>query len=79
MANRKRVNVKSGQWINPWMIDFRMICCDCGLVHSMNFKVIDENGNEIPNARVSMQGFRNEPHTKRERKMRNITMNTTEL
>lgn len=27
------------EWINPQMDDYRMACCDCGLVHKMQFRV----------------------------------------
>lgn len=32
--------VKDGEWVKPVMKDYRMQCCDCGLVHEMEFKVI---------------------------------------
>ena len=28
------------QWIPPKMRGYRMICCDCGLVHTMELRVI---------------------------------------
>jgi hypothetical protein len=29
-------------WIKPIMKGYRIACCDCGLVHNMEFKVIKE-------------------------------------
>lgn len=31
---------KSGAWIRPVMKNYRLKCCDCGLVHVIDFKVI---------------------------------------
>jgi hypothetical protein len=31
---------ENGQWIRPRMKRYFMKCCDCGLVHAMDFKVI---------------------------------------
>lgn len=31
---------KDGEWIRPVMKGYRMACCDCGLVHVLDFKVI---------------------------------------
>ena len=32
--------VKAGHWETPVMHDYLMQCCDCGLVHRLNFRVI---------------------------------------
>jgi hypothetical protein len=31
--------IESGEWIQPIEEGYRMICCDCGLVHLMNFRI----------------------------------------
>lgn len=31
---------KSGEWIMPRMNDYRISCCDCGLIHRMDFKIV---------------------------------------
>ena len=31
---------KDGQWIQPVMKGYKMACCDCGLIHRLEFKVI---------------------------------------
>jgi hypothetical protein len=28
-----------GEWVQPVCKGYRMACCDCGLVHSMDFRV----------------------------------------
>lgn len=38
----KYVQVISGEWIEPTpQRGHRMKCCDCGLVHIMDFRVVD--------------------------------------
>lgn len=32
--------VQDGEWVKPRMRNYYMKCCDCGLVHKMDFKVI---------------------------------------
>ena len=32
--------VKEGEWVRPVMKGYKMKCCDCGLVHKIDFKVI---------------------------------------
>jgi len=34
--------VLDGEWIRPRMKGWKMACCDCGLVHVMNFKLRKE-------------------------------------
>lgn len=33
-------DVKEGEWVRPVMKGYKMKCCDCGLVHIYDFKVI---------------------------------------
>jgi hypothetical protein len=30
----------AGEWVRPVMQKYRMMCCDCGLVHVIDFKVV---------------------------------------
>jgi len=30
---------KPGEWVNPIMKGYKLVCCDCGLVHKMDFRV----------------------------------------
>jgi hypothetical protein len=34
----KYVTPKEGTWINPVKKGYKMACCDCGLVHRMDFR-----------------------------------------
>ena len=59
-------HVKSGEWVKPHMTGYKMACCDCGLVHTINFRVTKKG-------RVLFQAFRNNRSTaavRRERKKR---------
>lgn len=42
--------VAAGEWVQPRRRNYYMKCCDCGLVHRMNFR--------IRKGRIQMQAFR---------------------
>ena len=51
--------VKSGQWVKPYMHGFHMKCCDCGLVHVIDFAVVDSAEEKITNGyRVMFRTYR---------------------
>jgi hypothetical protein len=33
--------LEDGEWVEPRAKNFRLGCCDCGLVHRVDFRVID--------------------------------------
>ena len=33
--------VESNEWVYPVMNGYRMMCCDCGLVHEIDFEIMD--------------------------------------
>ena len=33
--------VKSGEWVQPKRRGYLMQCCDCGLIHRLNFRLIE--------------------------------------
>lgn len=39
-----------GEWIQPVMKGYKMSCCDCGLVHVLNFKIVGK--------KIQLQAFR---------------------
>lgn len=46
--------VQSGEWVQPKRRGYRMMCCDCGLVHILNFRTVKlGRGNK-----VQFQAFR---------------------
>ena len=54
--------IKDGEWFAPTVSDWRMQCCDCGLVHRVNFRIDD--------GRVLMQAFRDARKTAAVRRAR---------
>jgi hypothetical protein len=42
MAKRSSYEVIDyGEWTRPRMRDFREQCCDCGLIHRLDFRIVD--------------------------------------
>lgn len=39
-ARRKWEEPKAGAWVQPVPRGYKLRCCDCGLVHTMDFRVI---------------------------------------
>lgn len=33
---------KDGVWVQPVVTEYKMQCCDCGLVHKIDFRISDE-------------------------------------
>lgn len=52
---KKLKKVGPGEWQQPVMKNYFMQCCDCGLIHRMNFRVVI---NKQGKALVQMQAFR---------------------
>jgi hypothetical protein len=43
MAKRVRYPVIAyGEWTQPRMRNFREQCCDCGLIHRLEFRIVDQ-------------------------------------
>jgi hypothetical protein len=43
MAKRVRYDViPYGAWTRPRMRNFRDQCCDCGLIHRLDFRIVDD-------------------------------------
>lgn len=51
--------VQSGQWVQPRRRGYKMCCCDCGLVHTMNFRIVKSGRGSF----IQLQAFRNERST----------------
>jgi hypothetical protein len=49
------LHVTAGEWIRVPMKNYREQCCDCGLVHRMNFRIKD--------GKIEIQAFRDGPAT----------------
>lgn len=46
---------KAGEWVQPVRRGYKLACCDCGLVHTLNFRIY--------RGRVQFQAFRHERST----------------
>ncbi len=55
---------KGGEWVRPVMRGYKMMCCDCKLVHTINFKIVRWGRGH----KVVFQVFRNDRATNRMRK-----------
>jgi hypothetical protein len=55
----KYPRVTDGDWVRPFMKGYRMMCCDCGLVHVVNFRV----RNWKSGAKVEFQAVRHKRAT----------------
>jgi len=37
----KYTQIQDGEWIRPEGDNYREQCCDCGLVHNVEFRIVD--------------------------------------
>jgi Zn-finger protein len=58
--------VKEGEWIRPKKNGYKFSCCDCGLVHTANFRV--------RKGRAEVQVFRHNRATATYRRRNGITV-----
>lgn len=59
--------VEAGEWVRPVRRGYRMMCCDCGLVHTIDFKLVPYGSGK----KIIFQAARDERATaasRRERK-----------
>ena len=50
----KYKTVVTGEWVRPQRRGYKFACCDCGLVHRLDFRLIRENQGK----RVEFRAFR---------------------
>ncbi len=62
---RKYIKAKDGEWLQPVRKGYKLTCCDCGLVHKLNFRIV--------NHRIQFQAFRDNRATGQRRRQRNET------
>jgi len=53
---------KAGEWIQPVRKAYKLCCCDCGLVHELDFRIV--------NRRIQFRAKRNERSTGQVRRHR---------
>jgi hypothetical protein len=49
-----------GEWIRPVKKDYRVACCDCGLVHNIDLRIVK--------GRIQFRATRNERSTRQKRR-----------
>jgi len=64
----KYKQVTGGEWVQPIMKGYKMMCCDCGLVHIMNFRIIGK--------KVQIQAFRDNRKTAASRRTKKDKIKT---
>jgi hypothetical protein len=64
MKRLRYSQITDGEWFEPTKRGHRMRCCDCSLVHVMNFRVV--------NGRVQLQAFRHARATAASRRGKTI-------
>lgn len=62
-------DVKAGQWVQPVRKDYKMACCDCGLVHVLDFRIC--------RGKIQFRAFRNNRSTAMIRRHKENTNGTT--
>lgn len=55
-----------GEWEQPNMKSYRMMCCDCGLVHRFEFRIVGR--------KIQMRAWRDNERTARARKYQKISL-----
>ena len=55
MSGKRYYRPQEGEWVQPVRRGYKMSCCDCGLVHNLDFR--------IRGGRVQFRAFRNNRST----------------
>lgn len=63
----KYKQVFNGDWVQPIRRGYKMMCCDCGLVHRLNFRLVPRSsGGKF----IQFQAFRDNRSTGQTRRHR---------
>lgn len=49
---------KPGEWVQPEMRGYKLACCDCGLVHRMQFRIMSWQRGLFPRFKVQFRVWR---------------------
>jgi hypothetical protein len=74
MAKRVTYHVIAyGEWTRPRMRNFREQCCDCGLIHRLDFRIVDTRkrvharlGAKRKDVQIDLRGLKIEFRTRRD-------------
>lgn len=58
MLPRRFAPVEDGEWVQPRMRNYYAQCCDCGLVHRVNFRIVRGKRRGKLVTRIQFQAFR---------------------
>ena len=64
-------DVEAGEWVQPSRTGYLMQCCDCGLIHKLDFR--------IKNGRIQFRCDRDERRTAAVRRWRRVRGETIAL
>lgn len=48
--------LKDGEWIRPSRKAFKDMCCDCGLVHTVDFRIVEDGNRHFIEFRARRHG-----------------------
>ena len=65
---------EEGEWIFPVMEGYKMSCCDCGLVHKIDFRICEDEPK-----RIEFRVFRDNRSTGQVRRHNNIKVKTVDF
>jgi hypothetical protein len=65
-VSRRYHKASDFEWIQPIRRGYKMACCDCGLVHGVNFRIIKYAGGK--RTKVQFQAWRDERATAAKRR-----------
>ena len=60
--------VYDGEWVQPVRHGYKMACCDCGLVHTLNFRLLKFGKGR----KIQFQAFRNDRATALSRRKKGL-------
>ncbi len=55
---KKYERPKAGEWVQPIRTGYKLACCDCGLVHTVDFRIVGDK-----RKKVQFRVFRNNRST----------------
>lgn len=68
MSGTKYKIEKSGEWVQPIRKGYKLACCDCGLVHLMEFRLLKYGKRH----KIQFRAYRAERSTAMMRRMNGI-------
>lgn len=48
--------IKDNEWVRPRRKSFRDMCCDCGLVHLVDYRIVTDGARQFVEFRVKRHG-----------------------